>query len=120
MMLCRACKSLDGSTPDNYHKIHSVREQLERLGAGRDEPLSDQQILDLCETEGNPNNGGGYFEVRYDNEGRPSIHYDSDLPSPPANHRPVGVPGEIGSPVVGGSGISRFSGPPGIPAPGGF
>jgi hypothetical protein len=120
MMLCRACKTLDGSNPDNYHKIHSVREQLERLGAGRDEPLSDQQILDLCETEGNPNNGGGYFEVRYDNEGRPSIHYDSDLPSPPANHRPVGVPGEIGSPVVGGSGISRFSGPPGIPAPGGF
>jgi len=112
-MLCRACKNLEGSSPDGFHSINSVREQLELLNPLREEPLVEKEILDLCETEGNSNNGGGYFDIRLENDGRYFIRFEPDAPI-----RSVGAPGDIGSPVVGSSGLSRF--PPGIPAPGGF
>lgn len=113
-MLCRACKNLEGSSPDGFHSINSIREQIEHLNPPREEPVTDTEILDLCETEGNPNNGGGYFDVRLESDGRKFIRFEPDVPT----HRSVGAPGDIGSPVVGSSGMSRF--PPGIPTPGGF
>jgi hypothetical protein len=94
--------------------MSSVREQLEHLYPLREEPLAEKEILDLCETEGNSNNGGGYFDIRLESDDRYFIRFEPDVP----NVRPIGAPGDIGSPVVGSSNISRF--PPGIPAPGGF
>jgi len=115
LMLCRACKILEGSSPDNFHAITAVREQIDRLNS-RDEPVSEKELLDLCETEGNPTNGGGFFDVRNE-DGRVLIRYEADTgPS----HRPVGAPGDIGSPIVGSASMmpmNRF--PPGISAPGG-
>jgi actin-related protein len=116
-MLCTACKNLEGASPDGFHSINAIREQIERLNPPRDEPISEKELLDLCETEGNPNNGGGYFDVRQESDGRILIRFEPDVPS---NHRTVGAPGDIGSPVVGSIGVSRFPGPPGIPTPSGF
>lgn len=116
-MLCTACKNLEGASPDGFHSMNAIREQIERLNPPRDEPVLEKEILDLCETEGNPNNGGGYFDVRQEGDGRISIRFEPDVPS---NHRSVGAPGDIGSPVVGNIGVSRFPGLPGIPTPGGF
>jgi hypothetical protein len=117
LMLCRACKILEGSSPDNFHAITAVREQIDRLNSPRDEPVSDKELLDLCETEGNPNNGGGFFDVRNEPDGRVLIRYEPDTgPS----QRPVGAPGDIGSPIVGSASMmpmNRFS--LGISAPGG-
>jgi hypothetical protein len=113
-MLCRACRNLEGSSPDGFHSINSIREQIEHLNPPREEPVLEKEILDLCETEGNPNNGGGYFDVRLESDGRKFIRFEPDVPT----HRSVGAPGDIGSPIVGSSGMSRF--PPGIPTPGGF
>jgi hypothetical protein len=122
LMLCRACKILEGSSPDGFHQINAVRDQIERLNPPRDESVSDKELLDLCETEGNPNNGGGFFDIRTEADGRILIRYEPDAPS---TYRSVGAPGDnpIGSPVVGAAGmipISRFPGvgPPGISAPG--
>jgi hypothetical protein len=118
LMLCRACKILEGTSQDSFHSINAIREQVERLGSPRDERITDKEFLDLCETEGNINNGGGSFEVREEDDGRIFIRHDPGITSAP---RPLGAPGEIGSPVVGGiQPMSRFPGPPGISAPGGF
>jgi len=112
LMICRACKNLEGSTPDGFYDINSIREQLEHLNPPGEQPVSEKELLDICDTEGNAINGGGSFDIRADGNGRHSVRYENDIP--PSNHRPVGAPGEIGSPIVG-SGGGRFSGaPPGF------
>jgi hypothetical protein len=112
LMLCKACRNLEGASPDGFINIDTIRQQVERLHpVPGDAPVTDRELLDLCETEGNPNNGGGFFDVRHEADGRVSVRYEPDMDfTPPA--------GQIGSPVVGGSGVPRF--PPGIVAPGTF
>lgn len=97
LMLCRACKILEGSTPDNFYPINAVREQINRFYASPNEAVSDKELLDLCETEGNPNNGGGFFDVRNERDGRILIRYEPDAGP---TQRPVGAPGDIGSPIA--------------------
>jgi hypothetical protein len=118
LMLCRACKNLEGNTQDTFHSIDDIRDQVERLLPLRDEMVSERELLDICETEGNSTNGGGTFEVKAEN-GTTMIRYEVSTLS---SGRPAGVPGEIGSPIVGSGmpAISRFTSPPGIPAPGGY
>jgi hypothetical protein len=112
LMLCSACKNLEGTTPDDFYSIDAIRDQIERMNSPRDDPISDKELLDLCETEGNPNNGGGYFDIRNELDGRQSIRYEPDAPT---HYRSVGAPGDIGSPIANNNmGPSRF-GPPGIP-----
>ena len=105
MLICQACKTLEGSTPDGFYDINAIKEQVDAAGS-LDQPVSEQELLDLCETEGNTQNGGGSFEIRNQKNSHYSIRYEADMPT----HRPVGAPGEIGSPIVGG--VSRFPGPP--------
>ncbi|KAG0649776.1 Stress response nst1 [Hyphodiscus hymeniophilus] len=104
--ICRACKNLEGSTSDGFYDVSIVKDQVAHLTAAGDAPVSSQELLDICETEGNAMNGGGSFGIRNDGNGQYSIRHEVDLP------RSVGAPGDIGSPIVGGGGISRFGGPP--------
>jgi hypothetical protein len=106
--ICRACKNLEGSTSDGFYDVTAVKDQVAHLMAHGEAPITDKELLDICETEGNAVNGGGSFNVRNDGNGQFSIRHEIELPS---SQRPLGAPGEIGSPVVGGS-ISRFGGPP--------
>ncbi|RDL42153.1 Stress response protein NST1 [Venustampulla echinocandica] len=105
LMICRACKSMEGSTPDRYSDINRIKEHIDHFNPPN-EPVSEKEILDICETEGSPMNGGGSFDIRQEGNGY-FIRYEDATPI----HRPIGAPGEIGSPIVGGGGI-RFSGPP--------
>lgn len=107
LMLCRACKNLEGSARDGFTDVNSIIDYINSSGEG---PVSEKEILDICETEGNHLNGGGSFDIRKDGSNRCSIRYENDTPP----HRPLGAPGEIGSPIVGAGGISRFAGPPGF------
>ncbi|TVY16811.1 Stress response protein nst1 [Lachnellula arida] len=110
LMICRACHNLEGSTPDGFYDINLIKEQIEHLNTLNEPPVSEQELLEMCETEGNSMNGGGSFEVRTDANGQCSIRYENDIPSA---HRPIGAPGEIGSPIVGGGSMARFAhGPP--------
>lgn len=110
LMISQACHNLEGITPDGFYDINLVKEQIERLNPANEQPVSDKELLELCETEGNLMNGGGSFEVRSQGNGQYSIRYENDTPSA---HRPIGAPGEIGSPIVGGGSMARF--PPGPP-----
>lgn len=113
LMLCRACKNLTATSGHDFHPLSAIKQQIDRLNPPHDDPVSDQEILNLCETEGNPNNGGGFFDLKTV-EGEMVIRFDAD------DGRSLPVPGDIGSPVVGSAGIvglsSRFP-PPGISAP---
>lgn len=99
-LLCDACKVLDVTTKAGFHELGSIRDQVERLNIHREEPVSERELLDICDTEGNATNGGGYFDVQTDSNGRTTIKHQTEAPS---NGRPVGAPGEIGSPIVGGA-----------------
>ena len=107
--ICRACKNLEGTTSDGFYDVNAVKDQVAQLSSPGEAPLTDKELLDFCETEGNSMNGGGSFDIRNNGNGQFSIRHEIDLPS---SHRPAGGHGEIGSPIVGGGGISRFSGPP--------
>ncbi|KAG9230679.1 salt tolerance down-regulator-domain-containing protein [Amylocarpus encephaloides] len=110
LMVCRACKNMEGTTPDGFYDINLVKEQIELLNPAPDAPVSEKEVLDICETEGSSMNGGGSFEIRKD-DNRCFIRHNIENDSP-SSHRPVGAPGEIGSPVVGGGDrIPRFTGP---------
>jgi hypothetical protein len=112
LMICRACHNLEGSTPDCFYDINLIKEQIEHLNPPNEQPVSEQELLEMCETEGNSMNGGGSFEVRTDGNGQYSIRYENDTP---LAHRPIGAPGEISSPIVGGGSMARFAhGPPGF------
>jgi hypothetical protein len=110
LMICRACQNLEGSTPDGFYDVNLIKEQIEHLNPPGEQPVSEKELLQICETEGNSVNGGGAFEVRNDGNGQSYIRHENDTPSA---HRPIGAPGEIGSPIVGGGGMARFApGPP--------
>ncbi|KAF4628761.1 hypothetical protein G7Y89_g9387 [Cudoniella acicularis] len=108
LMICRACKNMEGSTPDGFYDLNLIKEQVDHLNPPNEQPVSEKELLDICETEGNTMNGGGSFEIRKDVNSC-FIRHENEFPT---SHRPVGAPGEIGSPIVGGGGMSRFSGPP--------
>ena len=111
LMVCRACRNLEGSTPDGFYDIDAIKDQISLLNAPGEPPVIEKELLEIFDTEGSNQNGGGSFEIRKDGNGHISIRHDLDIKS---GNRPVGAPGEIGSPIVGGGNLSRFPGPPGF------
>lgn len=103
ILLCQACKDLANSEDtDGYINLETIKSQID--SAIGDQKLSEQDLLDLCDTEGSPVNGGGTFEVKRDTKGsnNPVVRWQPD-PNDGFNtpFRAVGAPGEIGSPLTG-------------------
>ncbi|KZL65596.1 stress response protein nst1 [Colletotrichum incanum] len=111
LMLCRACKELqarDADTSESFVDLTAIKAEVDQLS--RTESISEDDLLDLAETEGNAHNGGGTFEIRRDanGPGKHSVRWVpefNDMAQP--HHRAVGAPGEIGSPIIG-SGTAAF------------
>jgi hypothetical protein len=102
-MLVQACKDLQPPAADanGYIDLAAIKGHVDSITPQSSEPVPESDLLDMCETEGNAQNGGGSFDVRRDTTtGKVTIRFDMDSSGPgPA---PFGAPGEIGSPVVGG------------------
>ncbi|UNI19279.1 Stress response protein nst1 [Purpureocillium takamizusanense] len=105
LLLCQACQAL-GSTSsadgDGFIDVGTIKSQIESQSG--DASIMEQELLNLCDTEGNSSNGGGTFETRRDtgSQGKHGIRWVPDLNNGlNAPHRAVGAPGEIGSPLVG-------------------
>ena len=96
--ICRACKVLAGATPDGFIDINLIKEKVDQFHST--DPVSETEILDICDTEGNTVNGGGTFDVRKDESGC-FIRHNADNESPSGPQ--LGALGEVGSPVVGNS-----------------
>lgn len=108
--LCHVCRELalhdpskDGFIPLGLVQT-SLKEQVEfnPLGNG---PLAEDDILILCETEGDLANGGGNFDIHEDGNGR-SIRWNPD--KRPQQLGSFGAPGAPGAPGQLGSPSSSF------------
>lgn len=109
LSVCQVCRALQGTSEDGYLDVAHVRDEVNATFPHTDVPVSELEILEICETEGSPNNGGGSFDIRKDAGDRHSILYEAEV-APRSSNQSFGAPGDIGSPVVGGA---RF-GPPGF------
>lgn len=112
LLVSQACRQLDSGQEISYHSVTQVLQLVQQLNQQTKPPLEppiyEKEMLDLCETEGNPQNGGGSFLIDKDNSGAVLVKFDPGLgTSGPRNSI---VPGDIGSPVPGTS----------IPAAGGI
>ena len=108
LMLAQACKQLSsafGSPNDGFHPVQNVLRQLEHLKPPHEPSISLGEMLAICDTEGNPQNGGGSFEVRIDSARGQVVMFEPDNG---AGGR--GSVGDIGSPIVGHSQPANFGG----------
>ncbi|KAI0165983.1 salt tolerance down-regulator-domain-containing protein [Xylariaceae sp. FL1272] len=103
-LLVTACKDLDDYAADDsgYIELSSIQGHVDTIKPLPLDPILEEEILEICETEGNSQNGGGSFDVRRTSNGKVAIRFDlsGDSVSGPFS-RNVGAPGEIGSPIVG-------------------
>lgn len=137
LLICQACKQLDSvssrsSQPNNnnnassdgfFHDVHLVLRQVDQTRPPNEAPIQMKEMLDICETEGDAQNGGGYFTIKHDAAGRQVVRYEGSdggfigsgaggmhgMP-PHGSARGSIAPGEIGSPMTAQSafpGVSR-------------
>lgn len=94
-----------------FHNVNVVLHQVGKLRPANEPPIRLDEMLDICDTEGNLQNGGGSFVIS-DNEGVGiSVRFEPDSNSSLAGGVAIGAGGghrssigEIGSPVSGGAG----------------
>ncbi|KAK8084349.1 hypothetical protein PG997_005620 [Apiospora hydei] len=100
----------NAADPHGYIDLSALKGHVDSLNTS--EPISQSELLDMCETEGNAQNGGGSFDVRQDEaSGKVSVRFDPSSGGPTAaGSRNVGAPGEIGSPIVGMGSAGLFGG----------
>ena len=101
LMLVEACRqlSLSGET---FHSVQHVLVQLQMLQAPGEPHISMEEMLGICDTEGNSQNGGGSFEIMMDKNRGQVIKYTED------NALPRGSVGDIGSPLPGHLNAATF------------
>lgn len=106
LLMCQATKDLAAmGNGEGFIELSALKAHMEALG---DLQSTEQDILALCDTEGNYGNGGGTFDVRRDGAafGKYSVRWLPDMEDAYMPHlRSVGAPGEIGSPLVGSASL---------------
>ncbi|OAA72886.1 stress response protein nst1 [Akanthomyces lecanii RCEF 1005] len=116
-MLCAACKTLAGSSGDGsaFVDVAALQNHVEQQS--NDPTISAQDLLNLCDTEGNASNGGGTFDVVKRDNATHAIRWVPDAMDALMSgsngvagggpfRQAVGAPGEIGSPLMGFSAAS--------------
>lgn len=103
LAICQACKQLSGandpsSGADGFHDIHALMRQMPAL----DPPPSLKEVEEICETEGDSQNGGGELSARKAAAGGDVVAVkwtpDSGTPKEQGRGSHAGL-GEIGSPM---------------------
>ena len=109
LMVAEACKKLSatpGTSNDSFHPAQFLLRQIEQMKPPHEPAISLSEMLEICDTEGNAQNGGGSFVVQnHGFQGNPSVKFESS--------RGIGDKrsmGDIGSPTVGHSQLATFGG----------
>ncbi len=126
LMICQACKQLTGSNKhgNGFHDVNVVLRQIDQIRPTNEAPVQMREILEICETEGDSQNGGGYFIIKNEGPNRMAVKHELNTNIPPGGRGGM-PPGEIGSPLPGNT-MPAFSGPRsfqplgGIGSPSGF
>lgn len=120
LAVCQACKQLTTANRgegDGYHNVEILLRQIDANRPPLDLPPTLKEIEDICETEGDSQNGGGELHVRKDKFGgdKFAVMWAPDASTPDHGGR-GGLPGlgEIGSPMPNKASPSTgFVGAPG-------
>ena len=91
-----------------YHNVNHVLQKVEQLKSPNEPPIALNEMLDICDTEGNLQNGGGSFSIKNEGARGTFVKFEPDNNSNPHGGRGGIVPGDIGSPVPGSS-VPAFS-----------
>ena len=124
LRLAAACQQLASASgsQDRFQPVGAVLQRVNQQKASNEPAISMDEMLDICDTEGNAQNGGGSFEIRNDrlkmgdaisNNPFPMIKFEPDSV---AGGR--GLVGDIGSPFMGHSQPSPFGSAVGQPGRG--
>lgn len=93
---------------NGHHNAKQLLRQVDQLRPSNEPSISLKEMLDICDTEGNSQNGGGSFSIKSDSMGE-FVKFEPDTNSATSGHRGSIVPGEIGSPIPASS-IPAFGG----------
>lgn len=105
--VCQACKQLSGrggdGTGDGFHPVEAVVRQIQAGGPTVNPMLAEvpptvEEIEDICDTEGDGNNGGGELDVRRQGQTTFAVKWLPGAATPDGG-RGYGGLGEIGSPM---------------------
>ncbi len=116
-----ACEKLTARSPINqnlaWHHADDVLREVQVMKPGHEAPIQMMEMLGICDTEGNGQNGGGSFITRgTDDPNSLLIRFD-----PGRNTSMSGRgAGDIGSPIVGSSAMPAIGGQRPFQQPGGF
>lgn len=105
LMLVQACKDLKNhaTDADGFIDVLIVKGHVDSINTS--DHVSETELLRICETEGNPQNGDGSFDTRREKKsGKTFIRYDPAGGTPSMAPRNVGAPGQLSSPTVYASG----------------
>ncbi|KAI9833441.1 MAG: Stress response protein nst1 [Thelocarpon superellum] len=102
LLICQACKQLAGlkKPGDVFHEVSTLLHQVDQIRPAGEGQVTPQELLDICETEGDAHNGGGYFTVKHDGPGKTYVKHEQDGNTPGSTRGSL-APGEIGSPLSG-------------------
>lgn len=114
LLVIQAIKHLNSMSPSKYapgfHEVNRLLRQVEQLKSPNEPPIALNEMIDICDTEGSPQNGGGSFIIKEDGSGSRYVKFEQDSSSPLSSHRGSFVPGDIGSPVPASSIPAPFGG----------
>lgn len=103
--VCQACKHLSNANRgegDGFHPVEVLMRQIQTHNSNpllADIPPTLEEIEDICDTEGDSNNGGGELDVRRQaGEKTFAVKWSPDAMTPDGG-RGFGGLGEIGSPM---------------------
>ncbi|KAK3683122.1 Stress response protein nst1 [Vermiconidia calcicola] len=126
LAVCQACKQLTNSNRgegDGFHGIDLLLRQIESNRPPLDSAPTLREIEEICETEGDSQNGGGELQVHKEGAGgdKFAVKWAPDAATPDQGRGGLSGLGEIGSPMpnkvspsgFGAPGMGRAPGPPG-------
>ncbi len=108
LMVAEACKKLSatpGTLNDGFHPAQFLLRQIEQMKPPHEPAITLNEMLEICDTEGNAQNGGGSFIVRRDSFQGQSVTFEPAGGT--SNKRSVG---DIGSPMAVHSQLATFGG----------
>lgn len=102
LLVCNICHKMSTANPASggWHVADQVLQELQPVMPRNEPMIFISEMLELCDTEGNSQNGGGYFESKGHPKGYLLKHHTNEA----TNDRGGNSLGEIGSPISAGSG----------------
>ena len=120
VLVRKACEKLTAQSPINqnlgWHHANDVLREVQMMKSTNEASVHMAEMLEICDTEGNGQNGGGTFMTRTDDQVGLLIRFDSGQNVLMGGRGA----GDIGSPIIGGSAIPAIGGQRSFQQPGGF